>query len=244
MATGLAAPTPQQFFLDSGSVNAGGSVETYLVGTSTPVATYTDYDLATPNSTTVALNSAGRPTSGGIFLDSTIAYKFIEKDAAGATVKTYNIAALFNGPYTIAGNATISGTLAVTGATTLSSTLACGLITASKNQNATSTWTFQNTDATNSSSRASISVISATVNASLTSIAGTIASLGTTSNHAVQIVTNNTLALTLATNQAATFASTVDATAYKVGGVAGKAAFGPAAPASITIVNGIVTACS
>lgn len=39
------------------------------------------------------------------------------------------------------------------------------------------------------------------------------------------------------------FTGTVDSPAYKVGGVAG-ANFGPAAPASITIVNGLVTACS
>ncbi len=38
--------------------------------------------------------------------------------------------------------------------------------------------------------------------------------------------------------------ATVDALGYKVSGVAGVAAFGPSAVASITIVNGIVTAIS
>ena len=49
--------------------------------------------------------------------------------------------------------------------------------------------------------------------------------------------------LTLGPSLAAVFAGSVDAASYKVGSVAG-VSFGPAHPASITIVNGIVTACS
>jgi len=75
-----------------GTAVAGGSMETYLAGTSTPLATYAD-PAGTPNPTTVPLNTSGRP-DGAVYLATTdangnpVAYKFIVKDAAGQTLYT------------------------------------------------------------------------------------------------------------------------------------------------------------
>jgi hypothetical protein len=75
-----------------GAAIAGGSMETYLAGTSTPLATYAD-PAGTANPTTVPLNTSGRP-DGAVYLATTdlsgnpVAYKFIVRDAAGQTVYT------------------------------------------------------------------------------------------------------------------------------------------------------------
>lgn len=67
-----------------------GTVEFYLAGTSTPLTVYSDYGLTTSLGTTVSLNSAGYPVSGGGSVVSvytgTSAYKIIVKDADGATI--------------------------------------------------------------------------------------------------------------------------------------------------------------
>lgn len=75
-----------------GTAIAGGSMDTYLAGTTTPLATYAD-PAGTPNPTTVPLDTAGRP-GGAVYLATTdlsgnpIAYKFIVKDSAGQTLYT------------------------------------------------------------------------------------------------------------------------------------------------------------
>lgn len=92
MATVSIAPfAVPQFFSNTGEALSGGTVETYLAGTSTPEATYSDNG-STTNATTITLNSAGRPHSGGtlvdIRLDITKSYKFILKDTDGNTIRT------------------------------------------------------------------------------------------------------------------------------------------------------------
>ncbi len=75
-----------------GEAAASGSMETYLAGTSTPLATYADA-VGTPNPTTIPLGTSGRP-DGAVYLATTdasgnpVAYKFIVKDAVGATLYT------------------------------------------------------------------------------------------------------------------------------------------------------------
>ncbi len=73
-----------------GTPVASGTVEFYLAGTSTPLTVYSDYGLSTSLGTTVSLNSAGYPVSGGGSVVSvytgTSAYKIIVKDADGATI--------------------------------------------------------------------------------------------------------------------------------------------------------------
>lgn len=67
-----------------------GTVEFYLAGTSTPLTVYSDYGLTSSLGTTVSLNSAGYPVSGGGSVVSvytgTSAYKIIVKDADGVTI--------------------------------------------------------------------------------------------------------------------------------------------------------------
>lgn len=78
--------------LPEGDAIASGSMETYLAGTSTPLATYSD-DNGTANPTTISLDASGRP-SGAIFLStidangSPVSYKFVVKDSAGTTLYT------------------------------------------------------------------------------------------------------------------------------------------------------------
>jgi hypothetical protein len=58
--TAALIPTPVMQFLDAdGNPLVGGKLYTYAAGTSTPLATYTDYGGATPNANPVILNSRG-----------------------------------------------------------------------------------------------------------------------------------------------------------------------------------------
>lgn len=82
---GTVAPFWYHQFLDNnGDPLASGTIETFLAGTSTPVATYQDAALSVSNGTTITLDSAGRAR---IFLDA-LSYKFVVKNSAGATVTT------------------------------------------------------------------------------------------------------------------------------------------------------------
>lgn len=96
MAVGTYAPDPfEQYFDNNGNPLNAGKIETYIAGTSTPVATYSDVGLTTPNANPIILDSAGRPSSGAIFLTPGVSYKFILKTSAGVTIATRdNIAAV------------------------------------------------------------------------------------------------------------------------------------------------------
>lgn len=81
--TGTVMPVPrQQFFDNNGKTLAGGLLYTYLAGTTTPQATYSDVGLTTPNANPIVLDSAGRAT---VFLSAT-SYKFVLKTSAGVTI--------------------------------------------------------------------------------------------------------------------------------------------------------------
>lgn len=78
-------PTPVMQFLDSnGNPLSGGLLYTYAAGTTTPLATYTDYGGATPNANPVVLNSRGEAS---IWLSNAL-YKFMLKDSTGALIWT------------------------------------------------------------------------------------------------------------------------------------------------------------
>jgi hypothetical protein len=79
VATSL-APIVAQFLDDYALVLAGGTVETYEAGTTTPLATYQDYDGLVPNENPIVLNAAGR-AEGGIRVTNGVAYKFVIKDS-------------------------------------------------------------------------------------------------------------------------------------------------------------------
>lgn len=87
------APFPKhQFFDDSGNPLSAGTLTTYIAGTTTPVATYSDSS-GTPNSNPITLDAAGRVV--GLFLLVGSSYKFLLKNSAGATIWTFdNISAV------------------------------------------------------------------------------------------------------------------------------------------------------
>jgi hypothetical protein len=86
---GALIPWIEQRFLDAdGAPLIGGLVYTYVAGTSTPLATYTDVDLTSGNEhpNPIELNGAARPPSP-IYLQAT-GYKFVVKDANEVTQYT------------------------------------------------------------------------------------------------------------------------------------------------------------
>ena len=79
-------PTPkQQFFDANGNPLVAGRVYTYAGGTTTPIATYTDQAGGTENTNPIILDSRGM---ANIWLQPTIAYKFIIKDSNDVTQYT------------------------------------------------------------------------------------------------------------------------------------------------------------
>lgn len=78
---------------DSGAPLAGGRLYTYVSGTTTFKATYTDYTLTTPNTYVddgtgqlyIALNSRGE---AAVWLDPSSTYTFVLKTSAGVTIWT------------------------------------------------------------------------------------------------------------------------------------------------------------
>ncbi|MFN7610503.1 MAG: hypothetical protein ACK5QX_06130, partial [bacterium] len=77
----------EQTFNASGSPLVGGQIETYIAGTSTPLASYTTQNGTTQQSNPIILNSRGEPTNP-IWLGSGLLYKFILKDAVGTPLRT------------------------------------------------------------------------------------------------------------------------------------------------------------
>ena len=65
---------------NAGNLAVGGSVYTYQAGTSTPIATYTDYTGSVQNTNPIVLNSRGETD---IWLDPSKSYKFVAYDASG-----------------------------------------------------------------------------------------------------------------------------------------------------------------
>lgn len=80
-----------QFFDNSGNVLTGGKIYTYSAGTTTPAATYTTSNGATPWSNPIVLDASGRVSgSGEVWLTDIIAYKFILKDSNDVLIATYD----------------------------------------------------------------------------------------------------------------------------------------------------------
>lgn len=93
MATGTLTPTPWQTTLDAnGNPVSGALITTYLAGTTTPVATYTDVNLSVANANPIVADSAGRWVA---YLTPGVSYKFVETTAASVAIRTQdNIAAV------------------------------------------------------------------------------------------------------------------------------------------------------
>lgn len=108
MATGTYTPDPfEQYNDNAGNPLVGGQLFTYMAGTTTPVATYSDVNLTVQNANPVILDSAGRPTSGAIFLTPGQSYKFVLEDSNSNVIATRdNIL----GTPTTSSNQDVSGT--------------------------------------------------------------------------------------------------------------------------------------
>ena len=78
-------PPPKFVGLDnSGNPLSSGKLYSYLAGTSTPAATYSDSTLATPNANPTILDAGGRAS---VYLSAS-SYKFVLKSSADATIYT------------------------------------------------------------------------------------------------------------------------------------------------------------
>jgi hypothetical protein len=75
-----------QLISGTGSPYSGALLYAYAAGTTTPQNTYSDSTLTTPNANPVVADSNGR--FGAIYVDPTVAYKFVAKTSAGATIFT------------------------------------------------------------------------------------------------------------------------------------------------------------
>ena len=126
---GLTPSPKQQIFGSDGLPLVGGKIYTYAGGTSTPIATYTDYTAATANTNPIILDSLGQ---ANIWLVNTTTYKFIVKDADDVLLYTVDNIAIpldlnsFSSPPPIGDVTPNTGaftTLSATGAVTFGSTL-------------------------------------------------------------------------------------------------------------------------
>jgi hypothetical protein len=79
-----------QFFDGSGNPLSGGLLYSYAAGTTTPQATYTSSAGSTAHTNPIVLDSAGRVSSGEIWLTEGLNYKFVLRDSAGALINTYD----------------------------------------------------------------------------------------------------------------------------------------------------------
>lgn len=77
---------PQFSDPNTGALMAGGTIEFYLAGTSTPTAYYTD-SLGTSGGSSITLDSGGMPAND-VYYDSAIEYKIVAKNSSGSVVYT------------------------------------------------------------------------------------------------------------------------------------------------------------
>jgi hypothetical protein len=98
-----------QFFDNNGNPLAGGKIDTYAAGTTTPQATYTTVSGLIAHTNPIILDSAGRVPGGEIWLTAQ-RYKFVLSTAASVLIGTYdNIAGVgaFSVTYYIGNGTTI-----------------------------------------------------------------------------------------------------------------------------------------
>lgn len=85
-AQGTVMPIPlAQWFDNFGAPLTSGGLCVFAAGTSTLATTYTTAALSVANANPILMNSAGRPTSGGVFLRPGTSYKFVLKSSTVTT---------------------------------------------------------------------------------------------------------------------------------------------------------------
>ena len=78
-----------QFFSNDGLPLAGGKLQTYQAGSTTPLATYTDNSGNIANTNPIILGTGGRPPAD-IWLSDGFFYKFVLSDANDVVIQTYD----------------------------------------------------------------------------------------------------------------------------------------------------------
>lgn len=126
---GAAPIFPRVKFTDSsGTPIAGGTLTTYQAGTTTLITTYQDNDLSTENENPLTLDANGECL---LFLDEDYRYKFLLKDASGATVSGWPVDNI------VAGMASATIVAAATAAASASATAAAASATAAATSSST-----------------------------------------------------------------------------------------------------------
>ena len=80
----------QQFFDDNGAPLAGGKLYSYDAGTTTPQVTYTSASGSIAHTNPIILNSAGRVSTGEIWLTEGSTYKFVLYDSANVLIASWD----------------------------------------------------------------------------------------------------------------------------------------------------------
>jgi hypothetical protein len=78
-----------QFFSNEGLPLAGGKLQTFQAGSTTPLATYTDSSGLIANTNPIILGTSGRPPET-IWLEEGFFYKFVLSDANDVVIQTYD----------------------------------------------------------------------------------------------------------------------------------------------------------
>lgn len=79
-----------QFFDNNGIPLAGGKLYTYAAGTTTPQASYTTSAGNVAHTNPIVLDSAGRVPSGEIWLNESVAYKFVLYTVTNVLLATWD----------------------------------------------------------------------------------------------------------------------------------------------------------
>ena len=87
----------QQFFTDTGVPLSGGKLYSYAAGTTTPQATYTTAAGSIAHANPIILDSAGRVSTGEIWLTAGSNYKFVLKTSTDTTIATWDNITGING---------------------------------------------------------------------------------------------------------------------------------------------------
>jgi hypothetical protein len=77
------------FLNATGQPLSGGKINTYLAGSSAPLATYTDVNGTIANANPIILGADGKAPSE-IWLTQNYSYKFVVQDSSGASVSSYD----------------------------------------------------------------------------------------------------------------------------------------------------------
>lgn len=79
-----------QTVTNAGAPASGYKIYTYAAGSTAPQSTYTDNGGTVPQSNPIILNSSGYPTTGQVWLQAGLSYKFVLQDSLGNTIKTFD----------------------------------------------------------------------------------------------------------------------------------------------------------